>query len=189
MKKPKKNATKKRSPVLATATLVDENTTLQPFDEEEPRRLTNTQVDTILAHYFYNFVPPDSQDESTYLIRRNIADTSYLTVSPVWVRNVILADPVLAPARYKYDLFDCDDYVQYLKVRMAMFAAAKQFPAPIALGYLLTKEHAFNFCISHERALWLINTQSDDKPMTDNPETFVEFLRLRASNPLLTIYI
>src|SRR5262245_50727730 len=105
-----------------------------------PPVIANDQVLNILSYYFSKLIPAEE-----FLLRTIIADESYLTVPPPWVRNCILTDPILAPKKYQKEVFDCDDYVQYLKTKMDLYAAAKQFPAPIAVGYLLTKIHAFSF--------------------------------------------
>jgi hypothetical protein len=169
--------------------LVSAEGALRPFGDEGPQQIPNSRVNTILINSLGQFVPPDANDESTFKYRALIVDKAYITVSPVWVKNAILADPVLSPERYKNDVFDCDDYVQYLRVRMALYAANHDLSFPLALGYLFTKKHAFSFCLDHDRSLWLINTQSDAKAMTNDLELFVQFLEYSRSNPITHIYI
>jgi hypothetical protein len=154
------------------------------FDSPPPI-ISSNQVQNILSYYFSALIPPNE-----FAIRTIIADGSYITVPPGWVRNCIVADPILAPENYVNDVFDCDDYVQYLKTKVSLYAASKKFPAPIAVGYLFTKIHAFSFCIDPSSQLYLINTQSTTRPVNGDRDLFPQFLAFHPNdNPLTAIYI
>jgi hypothetical protein len=153
-----------------------------PF--ETPRIIDNDQVQTIISNYFGGLIPSNE-----FLIRTIIADEKYITVSEGWVRNSILTDPVLAPGSYQKDVFDCDDYVQYLKTKMGLYAARCHLSAPLAVGYLFTTDHAFSICINPDSELFLINTQSDTKALTKDRDSFSEFMSLRPDNTITSIYI
>lgn len=161
----------------------------EPFDLpaaqfETPRIIDNDQVLTIISNCFGRLVPPDE-----FPLRTIIADEKYIAVSEGWVRNSILTDPVLASERYQKDVFDCDDYVQYLKTKMSLYAATCRLSAPLAVGYVFTAAHAFSFCINPDSELFLINTQSDTKALTKDRDSFPGFMSLRPDNPITTIYI
>jgi hypothetical protein len=175
-----------RKPVTRTlrqapGTVLD-NAPAAPF--ETPRIIDNDQVQTIISNYFGRLMPSDE-----FLIRTIIADEKYITVSEGWVRNSILTDPVLAPGSYQKDVFDCDDYVQYLKTKMSLYAARCRLSAPLAVGYLFTTAHAFSLCINPDSELFLINTQSDAKALTKDRDSFSEFMSLRPDNIITSIYI
>lgn len=158
------------------------NSPASPF--EAPLIISIDQVQNILSYYFGGLVPPVE-----FQLRMIIADEAYITVSPGWVRNSILTDPVLAPRNYQNDVFDCDDYVQYLKTKMSLYAVTSHLSAPLAVGYVFTRAHAFSFCINPASEVFLINTQSDAKAVTNDRDSFSEFLSLRPDNPIITIYI
>jgi hypothetical protein len=144
----------------------------------------NSGVLNILSYYFSPLMPT-----SEFRIRTIIADNDYLEVPPDFVRNAIVTDPILSPQSYHADIFDCDDYVQYLKTKMSLYAATNRLPAPLAVGYLFTKAHAFSFCIGHPAKLYLINTQSDAVAINDDASSFRQFLSLRPDNNITGIYI
>jgi hypothetical protein len=111
---------------------------------------------------------------------------------PGWLRNMVLHEPILSPERYRRDIFDCDDYVMFLKTRVSLFAAnKKEFISPIAMGFLLTRIHAFNFAILDNNSVYLLNTQSDqvDSLIPQNPQQAADFLDLKSNNPLKFIYL
>ena len=118
-----------------------------------------------------------------------VADESYGTVERDWVMAGITTDPVLSPDHYVNDVFDCDDYVLYLKTKMSLYAQANKLKTPLAVGFIMTKRHAFNFCIDQKRDIHIINTQSGDKASTSDPNTFAAFLNLTGSNSIQIIYI
>ena len=122
-------------------------------------------------------------------IRTIVADETYLETPPDFVRDAIMTDPVLSPSNYHADIFDCDDYVQYLKTKLSLYAASNHLPAPLAVGYICTTNHAFTLCIGPNAQLFLINTQSDDHAITGDRETFRQFLSLRPDNRITCIYI
>lgn len=142
-------------------------------------------VVTILDNTLGNLMPAVD-----FRMRTIIADNRYCAVSPGFILQTILTDPVLAtPQAYASELFDCDDYVQYLKVRLSEYAAAQQLPAPLAVGYLFTTLHAFSFCIGDGAELFLINTQSEDHAVINDPALYAAFLDLSANNPITCIYL
>ncbi len=158
------------------------NAATAPFDV--PYILSNAKVQTIISYYFGPLIPA-----AEFPFRVILADEAYLAVSPEWVRNCILNDPVLVPQNYQNNVFDCDDYVQHVKTRMSLYAAACRLAAPLAVGYLFTKVHAFSFCINPARELFLIDTQSDAKAITHDATAFPAFLTWSPGNPITHIYI
>lgn len=121
--------------------------------------------------------------------RTIIADNRYLQVPPDFVRNAIVTDPILSAQNYHADIFDCDDYVQYLKTKMSLYATTNRLQSPLAVGYMLTTVHAFSYCIGPGSRLYLINTQSDTVLVTGDQATFRQFLSLRPDNQITCIYI
>ena len=148
------------------------------------RQISNRDAFTILSNSLGRLVSPDD-----FLNRTILADNNYLETPPDFVLNAILTDPVLSPQSYHADIFDCDDYVQYLKTKMSLYAAANLLPAPLAVGYLLTTEHAFSFCIGPGSQLFLINTQSTGHDITSDLATFSSFLNLKPGNTINIIYL
>jgi hypothetical protein len=118
-----------------------------------------------------------------------IADTTYVGVPVQFVRQIARADPNLRPTAYRADLFDCDDYVQYLKICLSLYAVHRGLPAPLAVGFLITSDHAFNLFFDPAGALHLLDTQSPQRVVESRGDSFAKFLRISASNRLLSIYI
>jgi hypothetical protein len=148
------------------------------------RLITNTVVLNILKNGLGPLIPP-----AEFPIRTILADNAYLETPPEFVLNAITTDPILSPESYHADIFDCDDYVQYLKTKLSLFAASNRLQAPLAVGYVFTTEHAFTVCIGGESQLFLINTQSTDHAVTGNPTLFRQFLALRSGNSITAIYL
>jgi hypothetical protein len=122
-------------------------------------------------------------------LRTVVADDTYLEIAPDFIVNAIITDPVLSPKSYQADIFDCDDYVQYLKTKLSLYAAANHLTAPLAVGWLCTTKHAFTLCIGPNGQLFLINTQSDGHAVTSDPAAFRTFLSLRPDNEIVCIYL
>ena len=118
-----------------------------------------------------------------------VVDEQYSTVEPDTVLASITADPILASSSFRQNVFDCDDYVLYLRTKVALFASRTGLPAPLAVGYLITAEHAFNFCIDPAQRITLIDTQSNTVPSTNDPAEFTSFLNLTPGNTLALVYI
>ncbi len=118
-----------------------------------------------------------------------VADRRYRSVSPEWLRATALADPVLDRANYENDVFDRDDFVQYLRTKVALYAHAQKLDAPLAAGFLLTQKHAVNFCIDSGQNVHLFDTQSGGRILASDPALFTGVLNLTPSNPIRMIYI
>jgi hypothetical protein len=119
-----------------------------------------------------------------------IVDNRYQPVQADWIKAAIETDAVLVRKPYTNDVFDCDDYAFYLKTKFALVAQQKNVPAPFALGVLVTRLHAFNFCFEPDATLHLINTQADGAPSTSNEAAFPSFLELTLpGNRVELIYI
>ena len=146
--------------------------------------MSNGRVFNIISNVLGPLMPP-----AEFQIRTTLADNEYLETTPEFVVSSIVADPVLSVQSYHAEIFDCDDYVLYLKTKLSLYAASNLLSAPLAVGYLFTDNHAFTFCISSGSVLFLINTQSADHAVTGDPATFVEFLSLGPGNRITTIYI
>ena len=152
-------------------------------------QVTGASVDSlnmlnILSHHFARLMPANQ-----FRPRTVIADDNYLEVDPAFVRQAIVTDPVLSAQRYHANVFDCDDYVQFLKTKMSLYAATQRLRSPLAVGYIFTVVHAFSLCVGPRMQLHLINTQSADIAVTHNAATFAEFLSLAPSNYITAIYI
>jgi hypothetical protein len=141
-------------------------------------------VERLLLRNFGPLFPPRE-----FPFRTVVADNIYLEVSPDFVRGAILTDPVLSAPSYHADIFDCDDYVWYLKTKLSLFAANNRLAAPLAVGTLLTVKHAFSFCIASGSQLFLINTQSDQVEVCGDKTLFAQCLSLGPSNSIQSIYI
>lgn len=141
---------------------------------------------TILANQLSGLTPADQ-----FQLRTVVSDNAYHAVSLDFVRTAIVTDQVLSPASYHADVFDCDDYVQYLKTKMSIYAAVNKLACPLAVGYVLTVLHAFTICITEQGNLVLINTQSPTggAPFETNPALFQLFLQATPQNPITSIYI
>jgi hypothetical protein len=146
--------------------------------------LDKSEVANILYATFNNFI-----DSNEFPIRVILADDQYLPVDIAWVINFIETDPILSPDRYTGNIFDCDDYVLYLKTKTGLFAQKAEAAAPFALGFLFTQKHAFNLCIDENRQVHLINTQSDNRASTAEREAFATFLKIGNSNTIQIIYL
>lgn len=192
MAKPK-STTKYKAPVLkskllrapsgqgeSVATPIEAN---QPF--LDAALITNDRILTILSNIFR----PPLINSSEFRQRTILADTIYLETSPKFVLDAILTDPILSPQKYHADIFDCDDYVQYLKTKLSLYAASNNLQAPLAVGYLFTTEHAFTLCIAPGSNLFIINTQSTDHGITNDTSSFLNFLAIRPGNSITAIYI
>jgi hypothetical protein len=59
----------------------------------------------------------------------------------------------------------------------------------LALGFLLTDRHAFNFIINTADELCLINTQSKDRRTVSDKNEFTSFLELAGGNAIQLLYI
>lgn len=123
-------------------------------------------------------------------LRTIIADRYYCGLSPGFALNAILTDPVLSsPSSYQPDIFDCDDYVLHLKTKLGLYAATQRLPAPPAIGYVFTTDHALSFCVDDAGVLFLINTQSANHAIVSDPADFATFLELYPANPITCIHL
>jgi len=118
-----------------------------------------------------------------------VSDRRYRSVSPEWLKALALADPVLDEAKYDNDVFDCDDFVQYLRTQAALYAHEQKLDAPLAAGFLLTQKHAVSLCIDADQNVHLFDTQSEERTIASEPARFTDVLKLTPSNPIRMIYI
>lgn len=122
--------------------------------------------------------------------RTIISDDLYLRVDTTWILGMIAHDPLIANANsYVPDVFDCDDYVHWLRSQASLFALQNKLSAPLAVGTLMTTDHAFNVIIRLDGEVEIVNTQSAGHATEPDPEKFAGFLRLSPSNQLRSIYI
>lgn len=147
-------------------------------------KIMGEEIQNILYHYFVDLIGAEE-----FTKRMIIADKQYRPVEVDFVMESVRTDPILSAERYRRNVFDCDDYVLYLKTKLNLYAHARNYHSPFALGFLLTKEHAFNFCINANKSLYLINTQSKDQAITNDNEQFGDFLGLREGNAIQFVYI
>ena len=146
--------------------------------------ISNGRALTILGNVLGPLMP-----KSEFPVRTTLADTEYLETDPQFVISTIVTDPILSAQSYHADIFDCDDYALYLKTKCSLYAASNRLPAPLAVGYLFTTKHAFNFCLAAGSALFLINTQSEAHAVTGDPATFGRFLSIGPGNGIAAIYL
>jgi len=118
-----------------------------------------------------------------------VADGRYRSVSPEWLQAIALADPILDQKNYQTDVFDCDDFCQYLRTKVALYALEQKLNAPLAAGFLLTQKHAVNFCIDADQNVHILDTQSEERTLANDPSSFTDLLKLTPSNPIRMIYI
>lgn len=125
-----------------------------------------------------------------------VSDEQYLTCPAEFARGVAVLDPMLSAGAYIPQVFDCDDYVQFLRLRMSWFAVRRRFSSPLAVGFLLTDRHAFNFGVNPAGQIYLLNTQSANRDVATDPSAFRVFLDLvdpqtghPNGNQIVTIYI
>jgi hypothetical protein len=142
-------------------------------------------VSIILGNGFSALVPSEE-----WICRVVLADVRYLTVSADFLYEAIRTDPLLSPKRYTREIFDCDDFALALKTKMAYYAQNNKLEAPFAVGFILTQQHAFNFCIDDAQNIVLIDTQYDDKPPEIDQARFASYLNLSArGNFIQVIYV
>jgi hypothetical protein len=172
-RKPKAQATP-----AAIATAAEE--TVAAFGwQDKSTPLTYQNVRQALVSAFSRLVPIE---------RIVISDTRYLTIPVAPVLQLIHSDPFLSPGAYRSEVFDCDDYVMYVKTKLALYAQQHDLAAPLALGFALTVEHAFTVGIADE-GVFLIDTQSDTTPVATDPSVFAAFMRLTSGNIIQFLYI
>ena len=127
--------------------------------------------------------------------RITVSDIQYVSCPIRFIRGIAMAEPMLTPGAYRAEVFDCDDYVQYLKVKVSLYAAYRGFTAAPAVGFLLTELHAFNFCLDPDGRLYILNTQSDQREVESDPMLLEQFLGLvnengdRIANRIECIYV
>ncbi len=110
-----------------------------------------------------------------------------------WILQAVRTDPIISPSQhghvYREDLFDCDDYVLYLRNKVALYIMGVA-EHPLALGCILTRKHAFNFCYEGQGTLHIINTQhTPDVVTTCEPAEFEKFLDMGAGNRIDLVYV
>jgi hypothetical protein len=124
-----------------------------------------------------------------------VADNNYQSIeSADWLRDFILNEPILAKDKYRKDIFDCDDYVIYLKSRMSLlYANNSKYKYASAVGYLITSRHAFNIAIDKNGELNIVNTQSDTvakfNTAVASDRQIMKFLDIDNGDNILSIYI
>lgn len=146
--------------------------------------ISSTSVSNLLFGIFSQYVPPGELQARTV-----IADDEYLPVPLDMVMASITSDPILAPERYRRNVFDCDDYVMHMKTKLGLFAQTNKLIAPLAFGFILTTVHAYNFGLDPSGTIFIVNTQSSDRPVQTDPNLFGVFLNLSNKNIVRLIYI
>lgn len=117
-----------------------------------------------------------------------IVDNSYEAISKSFILQQIKTDEWLQPElSYKQEVFDCDDFVMHLKTKLAKLAFHKQGLRPLALGFIITTSHAFNFSIGSNRQLVLYDTVNGQHE--ERPAFFREFLDFNPGNTVKLLYI
>ncbi|HRB71508.1 MAG TPA: hypothetical protein PK776_06630 [Flavobacterium sp.] len=124
-----------------------------------------------------------------------IPDNVYTTLPNVdWLRDMVINDAIIAPElkKYRNEIFDCDDFVMYLKTKVSLrIANTSSYPYPVAVGYIITERHAFNFGVLDDNRLFILNTQSDDVGhiIPSNHNDTISFMKLTKINVIKNIYI
>lgn len=139
--------------------------------------LTGVQVWQILDAALDSVMSPTRRQQKLI-----VTDEAYTTISVSMVKQSIVTDPVLGPASYLPNAFDCDDYCIYLKSKLALAARSSNKPAAFAAGCIITQQHAFNFCIDPQGAVALVNTQSTSRAHTTDKSTYADFLSTGSGN-------
>jgi hypothetical protein len=144
--------------------------------------ITKAEMENTLCYFFGDLVGPEFPN------RMIVADDTYEAADLGWVVDSIRTDPVLAIERYRSDVFDCDDYALYLKTKVGLYAQGVLLH-PLAVGFLFTQRHAFNFSVGDGQALSVIDTQSADRRTEGDRSRFESFLGTSRDNIIQFIYI
>lgn len=117
-----------------------------------------------------------------------IMDNGYKPLSKAFVLNTIKDDEWLKTDKsYKPEVFDCDDFVMYLKCKVSKIFVQDQQQLPGAIGFIITSGHAFSLSIDSKRKITIYDTVRT-KLETD-PEKFASFLEINPGNIVKLIYI
>ena len=116
-----------------------------------------------------------------------IADKKYRTVQLQWLSNLITSDEILTGG-YTEDVFDCEDMCFYLRTKASLYSLYNKLDAPLAMGIILTKHHAFNFVIDNTKGLVLVDTTNfNSKKYCRNSNMFSEYLELNDDDNYLRL--
>lgn len=151
--------------------------------------LNSSAVYQIIRGYFSSLLA----DPRLFKFQVLVSDNSYFSAPDAQkIQTIINSDPILLPQKYRRNIFDCDDYVTYLKTKMNLIAANTSGQTrPFAFGYIITSKHAYNFGIGQKKKIYVINTQSDKRYFL-YPESIADlssFLKLNPQNQIKYIFI
>ncbi|MEZ4857862.1 MAG: hypothetical protein R2781_03555 [Flavobacteriaceae bacterium] len=118
----------------------------------------------------------------------HVVDNEYISISKTFVLNTIKHDEWLKrEISYRPDVFDCDDYVMYLKCKLSKLFVNDNQKLPAALGFIITDRHAFNFSIDYEGRIIIYDTVATKLEL--NPTKFKIFLDYKPGNTVKLMYI
>jgi len=116
----------------------------------------------------------DGFDSRVHVVDRN----DYRGVTKDWVLDYIRGDAIISsgPKPGNPEIFDCDDFVMYLKTQLALYAFSNQLLHPLAVGVIMMPQHALSFCIEAPNIAHLIDAHSPDKTAASTPEEIMIML-------------
>lgn len=118
-----------------------------------------------------------------------LTDREYQTVQLQWLIDRINFDDVLT-GTYVPEVFDCEDFVLYLRTRTSLYAVLHQANAPMALGFIFTDIHAFNFCIDDDQNLVIVDTtKTKENWYCQKVEQFASFLEIDSGQNTIRIVV
>jgi hypothetical protein len=125
--------------------------------------------------------------------RVHVVDTNgYRGITKNWVLDYIKGDAIISsgPKQGNPEIFDCDDFVMYLKTQLALYAFSNQLRHPLAVGIIVMPEHALSFCIEAASIVHLIDVHSPKQSAASTPEQIALMLGTPdASNRAEFLYI
>lgn len=154
--------------------------------------LDAANVYSILGGSLYQLIPDDKWSE-----RYIASDRQWLPVSERLIIEIANLEPKLNERMYIKEIFDCDDFALTFKSRSASYAASHKLTNPLAVGFIFTKEHVWNFFIDESWDMVLLDLSATIRQIAKCPydknqkEFFQEKLQLSedSSNEITLIYI
>ncbi len=176
-------------------------TDLQPPISSRSTIFSRGVVHSKVFSVLYPLISP--QKRSQLQFRIVVADDGYYPANLAWLMAAITGR--FESSLRQNQVFDCDDHVQLLRAISSLSAATcspNPLLCPLAVGYLITEFHAFNWLINDLGNVVLIDTHNTQHRSVEivgaidpnqNPESYdtcLTFLNLREpTNAILSVYI
>jgi len=149
-------------------------------------------VRRIISNILYLLVPSGKWSE-----RYLPSDKHWLTVPEKVIVEIANSEPKLDQRLYIQEIFDCDDFALAFKSRSAGYAVSHKLTNPLAVGFIFTEEHVWNFFIDESWDMVLLDLSAEIRqlhkcpPGKNKTQFFQEKLRLseNPSNEITLIYI